>query len=197
VTARRRRGRPAPPARRATAAELAARLDAVYAQLPEIECRGKCWDSCGPIAMTAPEQARVAAAGVDIPTSNYFTDGPALCPALTMLRRCAVYEVRPLICRLWGLTEWMPCTYGCRPEGGLIKDAVARELLAQVAEIGGDVEQARRWREIPGEDYMRTLRQVLAADAEDRLRRTARARSTGGGPVYVLGPGRLGTSPPT
>src|SRR2546429_6087610 len=38
----------------------------------------------------------------------------------SMLRngRCTVYEVRPMICRLWGMVEGMQCPHGCVPEGG-------------------------------------------------------------------------------
>jgi hypothetical protein len=37
------------------------------------------------------------------------------CPLLRQ-GRCTVYAVRPLICRLWGVVESMPCPWGCRPE---------------------------------------------------------------------------------
>lgn len=38
------------------------------------------------------------------------------CPALDFIGRCSVYEIRPLICRLWGVVETMKCHYGCEPE---------------------------------------------------------------------------------
>lgn len=30
--------------------------------------------------------------------------------------RCSVYDIRPSICRLWGLVESMPCLWGCKPD---------------------------------------------------------------------------------
>ena len=64
---------------------------------------------------------------------------------LTADRRCAVYEVRPMICRLWGLVERMPCPFGCRPEGGLLSDEEGARLLREANRIGGeDPEQLDR-----------------------------------------------------
>jgi Fe-S-cluster containining protein len=55
------------------------------------------------------------------------------CPYLEE-ERCTVYEVRPLICRLWGLVESMPCPWGCKPERYLTHEE-GHELLARAAEI--------------------------------------------------------------
>ncbi len=118
-------------------------LDDLYAELPEIDCSGRCWDSCGPIDMTKLERRRIAReGGVDIPKGSFLADGPSLCPALTMFGRCGVYGIRPLICRLWGLTEGLPCTYGCRPDR-VVTDAEAYELLARAYDISGEPDWAR------------------------------------------------------
>lgn len=108
-------------------------LDALYAELPSMECAGLCHDSCGSIGMTVAEQRRIAARGVNLPLMAVFPD---LCPALTMLKRCGVYPVRPLICRLWGLVRSMPCTHGCRPEGGYLTEAQGHAFLRRAMEIG-------------------------------------------------------------
>lgn len=108
-----------------------AELDQLYAELPAIECQGLCAESCGPIAMSALERKRIEERGVKLlPLAM-------TCPALTPLNRCSVYEVRPLICRLWGLVEQMACPWGCRPVGGFLDDATARRLLARAEVIGG------------------------------------------------------------
>lgn len=44
------------------------------------------------------------------PTSEFVA---RFCPLYDMTaRRCAVYPVRPLICRLLGFVEWLPCPLG-------------------------------------------------------------------------------------
>ena len=53
-------------------------------------------------------------------------------------RRCAVYALRPLICRLWGVMRSLPCMYGCYPEGGrFLSDEEAFRLLFKAAEVAG------------------------------------------------------------
>jgi Fe-S-cluster containining protein len=59
------------------------------------------------------------------------------CDALTAGKRCAVYDLRPLVCRLWGAVESMPCVYGCVPEGGYLTDMDAYRLIAESTRIGG------------------------------------------------------------
>lgn len=108
-----------------------AELEQLYAELPALDCQGRCAESCGPIAMSALERQRIEARGVKLMPLAMT------CPALTQLGRCSVYEVRPLICRLWGLVEQMACPWGCRPEGGFLDDATARRLLARAEVIGG------------------------------------------------------------
>lgn len=119
------------------------KLDALYAELPQLDCRGRCQESCGPIDMSATERARIADAGVDIPplADRAARRGPLdiawTCPALSALGTCSVYRLRPMICRVWGLTELLACPYGCMPEGGWLDDAAVYELLAQSFQIGG------------------------------------------------------------
>lgn len=112
-------------------------LKALYDELPHIECRGKCWDSCGPIEMSVIERRQVEAA---LGKPLAVTDGVnscLTCNALTPLGTCSVYEVRPMVCRLWGMTETMRCPYGCVPEGGHLSDEEGFSLLGRALEIGG------------------------------------------------------------
>lgn len=110
------------------------RMEALYATLPKIDCQGKCWHSCGPITMSALEYDRVRArVGKPIPS---VTRPLQLCPLLSADHRCTVYEVRPLICRMWGVAEGMPCPFGCKPER-LLSRAEVHDLLRQAALIGG------------------------------------------------------------
>lgn len=112
----------------------------VYARIPEVRCKGLCEDSCGPIAMSNEEDARLRGLGVTIPP---MTDAVAAvergedywCPALTD-GRCTVYDARPTICRLWGATTSMPCPHGCTPDDALSQEQ-SYELLGLAATAGG------------------------------------------------------------
>jgi hypothetical protein len=125
------------------------RLEALYRRIPAIDCRGLCQECCGPIEMTPTERARIARRGVDIPLPMAAAVAAQLtCPALTAEGRCSVYNIRPLICRLWGVAESMPCPYGCEPERWL-GDREAYSLMMDGMEAGGwsqpaDVDEMRR-----------------------------------------------------
>lgn len=123
-----------------TRSEQDAALQAIYDQIPAIpDCDGRCWTSCGPVDMSDRERSRLRAAGQRITpyeqamnsTDTYW------CDALTGDRRCAVYELRPLVCRLWGAAEGLPCVYGCKPQGGYLSDTEAYRLIAESMRIGG------------------------------------------------------------
>jgi hypothetical protein len=99
------------------------RLDAIreartfedlYALIPDpLGCTGQCWVSCGPIGFSTEEGGRLESAGVHIP--NIHEDGKMVetCPALVD-GRCSVYGSRPTLCRIWGVSEPMPCPFmGC------------------------------------------------------------------------------------
>lgn len=171
----------------------AARLAAVYADMPAMNCQGLCADSCCSMGQTRVEQANIRAqTGVELPLAH----AGVRCGALTMLNRCGVYDVRPTVCRLWGATRSMRCNYGCEPEGGFLTDAQAYELLARVAEIDGDPEQAEAFR-APWRDpdtaaeYMRGLMRMQRERDLEFEERAARP-----GAVFVLGPGRITSTRP-
>lgn len=108
-------------------------LERIYRAVPAVDCKGLCSESCGPIDMSDGERERIAAAGVRIPPPKELLDtiidrGTSDCPALVD-GRCSVYEVRPLICRLWGAVESMPCPHGCEATPGLLMDAGAQSLI--------------------------------------------------------------------
>jgi Fe-S-cluster containining protein len=116
-------------------------LEAIYAEVPSIPCRGLCHTYCGPVDGAAEERRRIAARGFTIDPRSQLTMTPSsvqitMCPALTPFGSCAVYSDRPLICRLWGVTESMPCEYGCKPERLLTNDE-ARDLIMRSIDVGG------------------------------------------------------------
>lgn len=132
----------------------AERLQEIYDSLPTVDCKGHCWNSCGPIDMSPLEWMRIEERGVEIPEFTpersrlWAMDLPLHCPALDPeTKRCTVYDVRPLICRLWGVTESMPCPHGCEVTPGVMSDEEAMTLIAEtmgqetdIAEILNDPE---------------------------------------------------------
>lgn len=104
-----------------------AKLEAVYAQIPKIACKGKCHEACGPITMSGLEYERLGK-----PKFKSLT-----CPVLDADKRCSRYEQRPTICRLWGVVDGMSCPYGCEIEGGQLIDGGA--ILAQIHQISSSI----------------------------------------------------------
>jgi uncharacterized protein len=89
-------------------------IDRIYARLPTIACRGKCQESCGPIYMSLR------------------------CPMLCRESgKCRVYDIRPVICRLWGLVESMLCPWGCRP-ARVLTDREGAVIIERVMRIGNE-----------------------------------------------------------
>ena len=150
------------------------RLTALYATLPAIDCQGLCSDSCGPIEMSVRERDRIERAA-----GRKVTCGAgASCSMLTADRRCGQYELRPLICRMWGVVESLPCPYGCVPEGGRLPDEDGYRLLVAADEIGGAVnredlrrrvEGLRALADLPPETRRRMVRDVAATIARPSL----------------------------
>lgn len=123
-----------------TRSEQDAQLAELYARIPRIpDCDGRCWTSCGPIDMSDRERQRIRAAGVRISPYQEAMASPERfwCEALTADKRCAVYELRPVVCRIWGAVEGMQCPYGCVPEGGYLPDSEAYRLIGESLRIGG------------------------------------------------------------
>lgn len=105
-------------------------LDRLYAELPAIDCKRQCAESCGPIAMERVEWERICKRVGYEPRGNLATlDCPLLRDGL-----CSVYAIRPMICRLWGIVESMECPWGCKPERYLTREE-GFEFLSRAREI--------------------------------------------------------------
>lgn len=131
-------------------------LRELYEQLPTVACRGLCASSCEEhVEASDAETAALAARGVDLgaPTND------GACPALRATpfgqRRCSVYESRPMICRLWGAAEAMPCPHGCTTDAPPLTDIETLEALLDSFQIGGSSHDI---------DSMRTLLRAAAVD---------------------------------
>ena len=115
-------------------------LDDLYARLPQVECKGLCWDACGPLRMTEVEYTRLARAhGGTVPPYDPIVGH---CPFLTAEKRCQHYRERPFVCHLYGLTKRLSCEHGCEPERWLTDSQVA-EFFLDLHRIAGGGEE--RW----------------------------------------------------
>lgn len=122
----------------AARARTARRLDALYATLPKLECKGLCAHSCIPITVAPEERNRIRREhGVELPEADeLFAQGCTTCVALQD-GRCSVYDARPMICRLWGIDETMRCPHGCIPEGGWLPLLESHRLTLKTYLIAG------------------------------------------------------------
>lgn len=136
-------------------------LEEIYASLPEIDCKGDCWNSCGAIDMSTAERQRIVQLGVLIPVfteewaRRWQNDEPVHCPALNkQTLRCDVYEARPLICRLWGLGEGlMACPNGCKPTR-VLDDVELYQLIFKSYLAGGHSDFTKQ----QGEEFIAVLK---------------------------------------
>lgn len=125
--------------------DLWTRLDAIYAQLPTINCQGKCAIACGAILLTDAEAHRLQLVTHrkprTVPGLKALTDfapdtARQRCIYLTEQNRCSAYDVRPLICRAWGLVRMLSCMHGCVPDRWL-KDTEFLRLAQEIERLGG------------------------------------------------------------
>ncbi len=96
-------------------------LLALYELLPNADCDGcdGCGAKCaGDVPMAREEYERIRARAPDVGPGPVPRRGPFAAPCRFRdeeARRCGIYPVRPLICRLFGLVEWLPCPLGRWP----------------------------------------------------------------------------------
>lgn len=122
-----------------------AKIDALLSKLPNFQCKEGCADCCGPVELSRLEYMRcIKVSGrstedVRLQMQNNLKQGIYACPLLdTKTNRCTVYDVRPAICRLFGVVKnQLLCPHGYAAEvSALLSDEQAREILAKVEELG-------------------------------------------------------------
>lgn len=132
-------------------AEREGALRELYAQVPAmLDCRGLCHDSCrSPLDVSFHEAARARrATGIRLVPG----DGCRSCSLLNEENRCAGYDDRPMMCRLFGAARGLECEHGCRPVRWLA-ESQAVWLFLRAMEIGGTAAA------VPDPDEMRELAQ--------------------------------------
>lgn len=128
-----------------TAADRAtfAQLDALYAELPTVACRGLCAIACGAIPLTDAEARRLRLVSHVKPrtvpgtvTESGRTRAAERCIYLRADERCGVYAARPLICRVWGAVKMLSCMHGCVPDRWL-SDLDFVRIAQAIERLGG------------------------------------------------------------
>jgi Fe-S-cluster containining protein len=107
-------------------------LRAIWDRVPSIDCKGECSNSCGPIGCSSIETELIE----ERAGREFTSDEEGTCVMLK-LGRCSVYSIRPVICRLWGVIESMPCPHGCTPER-VLSDAEGFRLMGEAMDLAGD-----------------------------------------------------------
>lgn len=176
---------------RKTHRKALAKLDALYARLPTIACRGLCSEACGPIPATTLEADRLHAADPQRRRLRVLRD--ATCVYLTPSQRCGVYAVRPLICRVFGLVKRMSCMHGCLPDRWL-SDHEFLALAQAVERLGGSWQASGPEGPVPVESFLDIDPSGGPDEATaDRLAEHTRAlRAMHGGRVVGVAPGGPG-----
>ena len=93
-------------------AEIRKELSRIYGRLPAFKCREKCGECCGPVMWSLAEEIVIRdylkKRGLEYRKSKSLLDK---CPYLTKDKKCEIYEVRPLICRAYGVVEGLECPF--------------------------------------------------------------------------------------
>lgn len=126
-------------------------LQEIFNSLPTIECKGLCSDSCGTFHISPAEMANISkfvnehnqpwhqflsrvdaiTKALDHTMNHAEGCGCFKCPYLEN-GKCTIYDARPLICRLWGVSEGLGCSYGCKINGKKLSKKEAHAILDEV-----------------------------------------------------------------
>jgi len=129
-----------------------AELDALYEQIPMLECKGRCHDSCTLIPASELEHRRINAVGKTIgprmsgrSISNLRTSAAGRtprCPALGPFNNCTIYAIRPFICRAFGVARDLRCEHGCVPDK-ILPEGEIENIMARIEQLSRHVTGVR------------------------------------------------------
>jgi uncharacterized protein len=98
-------------------------LEKLYAEIPKFKCIEGCTDCCGPVPATRDEKRLAPLLKGAVEQVENFVDESILswcasCPYARPGHGCAIYNDRPLLCRLFGTSESpdLTCRHGCHSE---------------------------------------------------------------------------------
>lgn len=124
------------------------KLKAIYDELPHVACKGLCHTTCGPVPTSKLEREEIfqitqrrVKTNPELMQEGPFrilrtkegTNGELSCSYL-IKERCSVYEARPLVCRMYGVTQGLLCHYGCKPDD-IMPDEVGVVLVERLGNL--------------------------------------------------------------
>lgn len=76
-------------------------LQNIYDEIPSFQCKEGCSDCCGPVILSKYESDRLKGKETNTGVGcRYLKDG-----------KCSVYEIRPFICRIFGVLNDLKCPH--------------------------------------------------------------------------------------
>ena len=111
------------------------KLKYLYSKIPEFNCIPRCTACCGPHPWANVEHRVIAKwmserGMVEKFSKTMFGD----CQYIEN-HKCSIYEVRPVLCRLFGVVDTPKLMCSFRPSKGHISDEEAREIMRKVFEL--------------------------------------------------------------
>jgi len=96
-----------------------AKLQQIYSQIPKSKCPPNCGQCCGILLPSMAELTNIRdwCKKHNIEFVDFHMMVGLDCPYLEKDKRCRIYEVRPFLCRILGVSSDMPCPiHKCEPE---------------------------------------------------------------------------------
>ena len=111
-------------------------LRSLYDQIPTFTCKDGCTTCCGAVPFSRAEK-KLLVAGGKWPVHKPLATDRFLCPFASSEKGCEIYELRPLLCRLFGAVSdpILKCPHGCGPAKPLDSET-ARKIFRKW--LGGE-----------------------------------------------------------
>ena len=104
-------------------------------KIPEFYCKEGCGECCGVHYWSTMEWKIITAFLKEHGRKQqYAREILDMCPYLDERKRCTIYEVRPAICRLYGVVQAMQCPY--RKAQQYLSDDEATSVLRACGVLG-------------------------------------------------------------
>ena len=87
---------------------ITTKLEDLWAMIPKMECKPGCHQCCGPTLWSRAEYETIKHFLENNGRKELEATGLS-CPYLDNEKGCSIYPVRPLLCRLFGVTEGLEC----------------------------------------------------------------------------------------
>ncbi len=119
-------------------------LEALYAQIPKVECKGLCHQSCTliPAALIEIKRAKERLGTNPFrPNTRLLQEAVSgkkpMIPSCRALKdkRCTIYPIRPAICRLYAAADGLECPFGCAPEDKKMTKKAAYDLIRKIESL--------------------------------------------------------------